>query len=122
MCMLEEFFESGHIDWRLNTTLLALIPKKLNASWVSDYRPISLVSSMYKNVAKILAIRLKKCLSGLVSNTQSTFIKGRHILDGVLVANELVESRHKAQTPGILFKADFGKAYDHVNWELSAGY
>lgn len=38
--MLDGFYWQGNLDWRLNTTYLAPIPKKRDASRVSDFRPI----------------------------------------------------------------------------------
>lgn len=90
----------------------------MNASWISDYKPISLVSSMYKLLSKLLANRLKECLPSLISANQFAFIKRRQILDGVLITNELVDSRMKTHKLDILFKADFKKAYDHVSWNF----
>ncbi|XP_060190615.1 uncharacterized protein LOC132619869 [Lycium barbarum] len=46
------------------------------------------------------------------------FIKGRQIMDAVLIANECVESRQRSQKPGILCKLDIQKAYDHLNWNF----
>jgi hypothetical protein len=47
----------GHFS-KLNSALVALIPKKEGADQVKDFRPISLVHSMAKLATKILANRL----------------------------------------------------------------
>jgi len=39
----------------LNVSFLALIPKKVDAVKVKDFRPISLVGGMYKIISKVLA-------------------------------------------------------------------
>lgn len=88
----------GKLDWRLNTTLvaLALIAKENDASWIRDYRPISLVTSFYKIMSKALANRLKVCLEKIIDVKHGSFIKGRRFSDGILVANALVDNRIKS--------------------------
>lgn len=61
-------------------------PQRLN-----DFRPISLVGNMYKILAKFLANRLRAVIGSVVSDSQSTFVKGKQILDGILIANEVVD-------------------------------
>ena len=56
--VVEEFHGSGIINGITNETYICLIPKKLNSCRVSDFRPISLVTSLYKIIAKMLAKRL----------------------------------------------------------------
>ena len=87
-----------------------------NLQRLIDFRHISLVSSMYKILAKILANRLRLVIGSLISDSQSAFIKGCQILDGILVANEVVDEARKCKKELILFKVDFEKAYDSVDW------
>ncbi|RVW89561.1 putative ribonuclease H protein [Vitis vinifera] len=42
----------------------------------------------------------------------------RHILDAVLIANEVVDEKKRSGEEGVVFKIDFEKAYDHVDWGL----
>ncbi|GKC46975.1 RNA-directed DNA polymerase, eukaryota [Tanacetum coccineum] len=52
-----------------NSSFIALIPKVLDAKFVTDFHPISLIGSVYKVVTKILASRLALVISDLISNT-----------------------------------------------------
>ena len=64
----------------------------------------------------MLANRLRSVIGLVISDAQSAFIKGRQILDGILVANEIVDDARKRQKELLLFKVDFEKAYDSVDW------
>jgi len=109
----QEMFEKS-----FNATYIALIPKKTGAKELRDFRPISLIGSFYKLLSKVLTERLKRVVGKLVDAQQMAFIKGRQIMDAVLIANEAVDSRIKQKKPGILCKLDIEKAYDHVNWRF----
>ncbi|XP_071703931.1 uncharacterized protein [Rutidosis leptorrhynchoides] len=101
-----------------NSSFVTLIPKKSDPLVFGDFRPISLIGSYYKIVAKILANRLRKVIPSLVGIEQSAFLKGRYILDGVLIANETVEFLKAMCIKSFVFKVDFEKAFDSLNWDF----
>jgi hypothetical protein len=75
-----------------NSTFLALIPKEANLASFDRFRPISLYNASYKILLKLLANRLKPLLGQLISPTQGGFVKGRHILDNVILIQEEIHS------------------------------
>nr|CAN83685.1 hypothetical protein VITISV_003813 [Vitis vinifera] len=85
---------------------------------ISDFRPISLITSFYKIIAKVLSGRLRGVLHETIHSTQGAFVQGRQILDLVLIANEIVDERRRSGEEGVVFKIDFEKAYDHVRWDF----
>ncbi|KAJ9701102.1 hypothetical protein PVL29_006450 [Vitis rotundifolia] len=111
-----EFHTNGIINQSTNATFIAMVPKKSQTLKISGYRPISLVTSLYKIIAKVLSGRLRKVLHETISGSQGTFVEGRHILDAVLIANEVVDEKRRSGEEGVVFKIDFEKAYDHVDW------
>jgi hypothetical protein len=50
--------------------------------------------------------------------SQSAFLPGRYILDGVVVLHETIHELKRRKQNGVILKLDFEKAYDKVNWEF----
>ena len=70
-------FMRGRFVKSLNATFLVLVPKKGGAEDLKDFRPISLVGSLYKLLAKVLANRIKKMMGKVISESQNAFVEGR---------------------------------------------
>ncbi|GJW39612.1 RNA-directed DNA polymerase, eukaryota [Tanacetum coccineum] len=84
-----------------------------------DFRPISLIGSLYKIIAKILANRLVVVVLGdIVNEAQSAFIADRQILDGPFILNEVLQWCKSKKKQSLIFKVDFEKAYDSVRWDF----
>ncbi|RVW35158.1 Transposon TX1 uncharacterized 149 kDa protein [Vitis vinifera] len=111
-----EFHTNGIINKSTNATFIAMVPKKSQTFKISNYRPISLVTSLYKIIAKVLSARLRKVLHETISGSQRAFVEGRHILDAVMIANEVVDEKRRSGEEGVVFKIALEKAYDHVDW------
>ncbi|KAL9672560.1 hypothetical protein QQ045_028811 [Rhodiola kirilowii] len=114
---IEEFSENGRLTREINQTFIALIPKVSSPQSLGDFRPISLVTSIYKILAKCLAKRLSSVLPHLISPNQSAFLANRSILDGIMITNELIHSIRRDKRRALIVKLDFSKAYDSVSWE-----
>jgi hypothetical protein len=91
-----------------------MIPKTSDARNMKNFRPISLANCSFKIFSKVLAIRLGRIADRIILNNQSAFIKGRHILESVVTAHEIVHSISKSNNKGIILKLDYEKAYDRV--------
>nr|GEZ40950.1 RNA-directed DNA polymerase, eukaryota, reverse transcriptase zinc-binding domain protein [Tanacetum cinerariifolium] len=100
-----------------NSSFIALIPKTSDANMVKDFRPTSLIGSMYKIIAKILANRLVFVLGDLVNEIQSAFVADRQILDGPFIMNEIIQWCISKKKQSLVFKVDFEKAFDSVRWD-----
>ena len=114
---VHSFFSKGFLPKGLNTTILALIPKKDEAMEMRDYRPISCCNVLYKVLSKIIANRLKGTLPQCISYNQSAFVKDRLLVENLLLATEIVKDYHREDiSPRCAMKIDIAKAFDSVHW------
>ena len=99
--------------------VITLIPKKdRDASYLKNFRPISLLTVDYKILAKTLANRVKKILSDLIHPDQSGFLKGRNIGNNVRLIIDIIEYTESEQIPGAILLLDIKKAFDSVSHDF----
>lgn len=84
---------------KLNEALLTLLPKKADASSLSDYHPISLIHLLAKLFAKVLSLRLAPRLGDIVSTNQSAFIAGRGVHDNFILVQQTARLLHNLKAP-----------------------
>nr|GEW64351.1 RNA-directed DNA polymerase, eukaryota [Tanacetum cinerariifolium] len=114
---VSEFFSSSKFPSGCNASFITLIPKTHDAKLVKDFRPISLIGSIYKIITNIMANLIILVMSNLVSDVQSAFVANRQILNGPFILNELILWCKYKNTKVMIFKVDFEKAFDSVRWD-----
>lgn len=85
-----QFLNHGRIDPETNLTIIVLIPKIDGASKIQQFRPISLCTILARTISKAMTTRLQPLLDKVIYPNQSAFIKGRSIMDNVVIAQELL--------------------------------
>jgi len=114
--MFDQFHPNEVVPKGKLSYFVALVPKVSLPMALKDFRPISLLGCLYKLLAKVLDRRLAGIMNSIISPTQLAFLKGRNLVDGVLVVNELMDYAKKMNRECLTLKVDFEKAYDSVDW------
>jgi len=110
-------FHKGELDIkRLSYGVITLVPKVQEANTMKQHRPICLLNVDYKGFTKVLTKRLTPVAKKVIGENQAGLIKGRNILEGVVVLHEVLHSLSRDKGRGMIFKIDFEKAYDRVKW------
>ena len=116
---IKDFFSTGCLLKQINHSVIALIPKTVNACSPSEFRPIACCNVIYKVISKILSGRLALALKKVVSPSQSAFLGGRKMSDNIHLIQELLRLYgRKRVSPRCMMKVDFKKAFDSVQWEF----
>lgn len=102
--------------FRLNFGIITLLPKKEDAVRTEHFRPICLMNVSFRSFTEVRTNRVFTIAHSVVRPAQTAFMQGRHILEGVVVLHETIHELHSKKLDGIIFKVDFKKAYDKVNW------
>ncbi|XP_059302055.1 uncharacterized protein LOC132053985 [Lycium ferocissimum] len=103
---------------QINSTVISLIPKVTAPEWASQFRPISCCNIIYKCIAKLLCLRMKKALNSIVAENQAAFVEGRSLIQNVLICHDLLRHCNRKTSSRCLMKIDLRKAYDIVSWDF----
>ncbi len=109
---------NGETSKLINKGLITLIPKSGDHAKLGNWRPITLLGSMYKILAKTLARRLQVFFPSVIRPGQTSFVEGRNILDNTFLAQEAQDWAEESNQDLVLLLLDFEKAFDRIEWSF----
>ena len=118
LAMLEEFHKGELPICNLNFGTITLLPKAKEVKQIQQYRPICLLNVSFKIFTKVIANKTAVVASKIVRPSQTAFMSGRNILEGVVILHETLHEIKKKKLNGVVLKLDFEKAYDKVNCDF----
>lgn len=109
--------EKVPIAWQ--NAAIILLHKKGDITKLENYRPISLLSTLYKLFMKIIAKRITKKLDFYQPVEQAGFRSGFSTNDHLQVMRSLIEKCNEYKIPIVLIFIDYEKAFDSVEiWAI----
>ena len=100
--------------------------KKGDLTDIANYRPLSMINTIYKLVTSVILNRLSGPFASCIGSHQTGFMAGRSIFDNIKQAQALIDRADQTGSPLYIALLDQKKAYDMVDhsflWKALAKY
>ena len=106
---------SGQLPRGFHDGIISVLHKKGSRADPANYRPITLLNTDYRLLAKVLAHRLGAVLPSIIGKEQTAFVRGRSIGENCHLLQLLPHLLAKERRWGLVVFCDFRKAYDTVD-------
>uniref|UniRef100_A0A8I6YC49 Reverse transcriptase domain-containing protein n=1 Tax=Hordeum vulgare subsp. vulgare TaxID=112509 RepID=A0A8I6YC49_HORVV len=116
--MFQDLFNGQLHLFHLIFGTIMLLLKKAEVVCIEQFGPICLLNINFKFLTEVGTNRLTKIARSVVQLTQTAFMPGRHLVEGVVVLHETLHDIYSKKLDGVIFKVDFEKAYDKVKWSF----
>ena len=111
--------QEGELPSSMCEALIVVLPKPDKDKLLcGSYRPISLLNSDVKVLAKVLALRLQKVILHLIHRDQAGFMPGRSTYDNIRRLYLHIHRAEARKKGGLVLSLDVLKAFDTVNWSF----
>ena len=122
MALYKETMAQGKLNSSARKGLITLIPKKnKDLTNLNAWRPLTMLNTDYKIIAKVIADRLNTVLPMLISEEQTGFMKGRNISENLRRTLDVITYAKRSNTPGVIMSIDFAKCFDSLEFSSIYG-
>ena len=99
--------------------IITLIPKgDKDKTLLKNWRPLTLLNSIYKMVSGVIALRIRPLLSKIIHGDQKGFVAERYIGEAVRCTYGILQWAKEKRKVGLLLLIDFEKAYDLISFSF----
>lgn len=112
-----QVLQTETIPYQWTTSSIVLLHKKGDKNNINNYRPISLMSNIYKIFAKVILSRISNILDENQPREQAGFRSGYSTLDHIHVIKQLFEKGKEHNLTFYCSFVDYSKAFDTIEHE-----
>jgi hypothetical protein len=95
--------------FNLNFGISTLLPKQKEVAHIKQFRLICLPNVNFKIFTKVAMNRMDGIVENLISPSQTAFIPGRNIMEGVVMLHETIHELHRIKMNEVILKLNFEK-------------
>ena len=112
--------QNGILSHQQRVGIITLLPKGTkDKRSLKNWRPITLLSTLYKIISGAIGNRFKKVLPFIIHPDQKGFVDGRQISDVTrLLFDTVTDAYSENKKKGIIMSIDFEKAFDSVSFSF----
>ncbi len=115
VCVYQESIGRGELPLKMRTGLVALLHKKGPKEELTNWRPITLLTTDYKVLAKVITERLKKVIGVVVQPDQTCGVPGRSGGLNLALVRDILFWGEQRQLSLAILSLDQEKAFDRVS-------
>ena len=112
--LFNQILETGQIPSTFRKALIVVLYKKDDRSECKNYRPISLLSHVYKLFMTIIGNRITDDLYSCFPDSQAAYQPGRGTIEQIFALNQMIEKSIEFNKPLYVIFIDFTKAFDSI--------
>ena len=109
----QDAFKKGQLCQSQRQGVICLIPKQGKVlTKLQSWRPLSILNTDYKIIAKVLAKRRKVALSEIINPDQIGYMQNHFCGENTRLISDIIDYCTLLKTPCLILLADFEKAFE----------